>query len=94
MMPGIDSHTGQIPDLRAPVAVDHTLILGAMTQAHVDMQPIRYQHEVKRGFFKKSISIPWLPRYAMGVHVAQHLTNGDFLFDDPRQRTFRRGIWG
>ncbi|MBL1195816.1 MAG: hypothetical protein HND51_15825 [Chloroflexi bacterium] len=71
--PGLDSHTGDVPDLRAAVMVDHTLVLNApgMERGY----PVSYRDEIP----EELDSI--LPTEVIGNDFGGSLTNGDWWFE-------------
>jgi hypothetical protein len=74
--PAVDCHTGAVPDLKADVVVDHTLVVGSC-QMQGGM-PVRF-----RDWFGWSAN-PYLVRRVIGCRlggrIPTKLPNGDFKF--------------
>ncbi len=70
-LPALDGHDGNVPDLNAKVAVDHTVIVGSVTAP--SGHPVRFQDEIPashRPFFA--------PKVAGSILEKLQLQNGDF----------------
>lgn len=68
--PGLDSHTGRVPNRKARVSVDHTIVLAAE-----DMQnglEVRYRDDIPAGVR------PLLPQRVIGFRSWARLPNGDW----------------
>jgi hypothetical protein len=79
-LPGLDGHTGGVPDLSAEVAVDHTLAVGS--HLLVDEWPVEYRDRVPQSVAQ------YLPASVIGKRHAKRKRNGDFVCD---VRDVRRG---
>lgn len=83
--PALDSHTGDVPDLKASVDVDHTVIVASHRLAWGD--DVHYRDAVPAAVR------PYLPSRVVGQQVLQPMQNGDFVFrvEDVRAGRFKLG---
>lgn len=66
--PGIDAHTGEVPDLDADVQVDHWVVLGS--DEGID---VRYRDQLPDDV------ATLLPDRVVGVHLQRRMRNADFV---------------
>lgn len=84
--PAVDCHTGGVPDLYAPVDVDHTVIIGSRLGNSEGGTP----------FYTRSLPQPvqhWVIDRIMGYEYKERMINGDFVFsiDEVRNWNYRTG---
>lgn len=72
--PALDCHTGDVPDLRAQVKVDHTLVVGAGAAPNGRGARVHYQDEIPAHIK------PYLPNRVIGGQLRLMMSNGDFVF--------------
>jgi hypothetical protein len=81
-LPGLDGHTGDLPDLNATVDIDHTIAVGS--------------HQMKRGipiYYQDELSNtiqPYLLDQLIGTQLLSRMPNGDFYCEvnDVRKGAF------
>ena len=83
--PALDCHTGDVPDLRAQVRVDHTLVVGADAAPSGKGATVDYQDDIPPHVQ------PYLPGRVMGGQLRLMMSNGDFVFrvDQVEQGVYR-----
>jgi hypothetical protein len=69
-LPGIDCHTGGVPDMTDKVGVDHWLIVGSDRMQGGEW--VNYRDEIPQDIR------PYLPERVMGLHLEMKMRNGDF----------------
>ena len=79
--PALDSHTGDVPNLKSEVLVDHTVVVGAPDGKG---EGVRYQDQIP-SHIKRC-----LPRSVIGGKVQTYLPNGDFVF---RAQQAEKGVF-
>jgi hypothetical protein len=81
--PAVDCHTGAVPDLKADVPLDHTLVVGSYQMQ--GGQRVRF-----RDWFRWGAS-PYLVRRVIGGRPPARMPNGDFVFrlEDVRAGHYR-----
>lgn len=72
VLPAIDCHTGDVPDLSADVPVDHWILFGSDHAGGDWGVPVDYGGEPRRKL------LDFLPARVIGKHVTGALPNGDF----------------
>jgi hypothetical protein len=86
MLPGIDCHTGDVPDLSSKVDVNHWVIAGSRNKLP-DFCAVRYQDNLSP--FLQDI----LPKYVRGKHLTKNMINGDFILPMPSEpENIERGL--
>jgi hypothetical protein len=70
--PGIDCHTGAVPDMQAKVHVDHRLFFAV--QGMRNGRKVNYSDHVTREQMRD-----FLPEFAVGVELNDQRINGDFV---------------
>lgn len=80
--PGIDSHTGDSPDLSTKVDVDHWVIMGSHEAKHPALARVYYDKWERMDTMMKTA----LPKYIMGKRIRGKQKNADFLMS-PQQLT-------
>ncbi|MDX2697387.1 hypothetical protein [Streptomyces ipomoeae] len=71
-LPALDCHSGGVPDLDAPVSVDHWVVLGT-DEAPADWgEPVEYDTAMRHSLRA------YLPGTVIGRHFGGTLPNGDF----------------
>lgn len=77
--PGLDCHTGAIPDLNAEVEVNHTIVVGSYWQKKKSSKAIA---EVKfQDKIPKEIAPYLLSKVTGGQFRSRYIPNGDFVLD-------------
>jgi hypothetical protein len=73
ILPGLDCHTGKIPDMRHPVEVDHRIILS-------DYQ-MQQGQDVYYSDPGAAEIMDYLPHKVIGTRYIKPLKNGDFIYN-------------
>jgi hypothetical protein len=73
MLPGLDAHTGDVPNLEAQVELDHWIILGSQDQRSQRMQRVHYSEKLS------PLAAALLPKYVTGKQFYGQMKNGDFV---------------
>ncbi len=76
--PALDAHSGQPPDLKAAVAVDHALAVS--TERMRVSADVHYRDKVAPEV------AAYLPTRVLGRHIEGEMPNGDFVFE-------KRDVW-
>lgn len=74
--PGIDAHTGRVPNMSAQVDVDHTIVLGSY-QMRKEAYPAYVDYTDAIPEWLK----PYLPTQVLGRTYTGKMQNGDFRYD-------------
>jgi hypothetical protein len=82
-LPAVDCHTGDVPDLDSPVAVDHVIAVGSYRMP--GGRPVFYRDTVP------NTVAPYLRPALIGERLAGAMPNGDFVcqLDDVCRGTLR-----
>jgi hypothetical protein len=73
VLPGVDAHTGDVPNLSEDVDVDHWVIVGSSERKSPLMQLVNYGDDIHK------LARALLPKYAVGQRFEGQMKNGDFV---------------
>ena len=77
VLPAIDCHTGQVPNLDASVLTDHTVIFATDRAIEGWGEPVTYS---QAGQMRHDLRA-FLPAHVLGGQIQEVLPNGDFAID-------------
>lgn len=91
--PGVDCHTGSIPNLKQDVQVSHTLVAGSywMESNHKEShypEKVRFRDKIRWGVN------PYLSRQVVGAQYSGFLPNGDFIIPFEKVRSISESAGG
>ncbi|MDP3769991.1 MAG: hypothetical protein U1A25_03000 [Candidatus Sungbacteria bacterium] len=73
-LPALDCHTGQVPDLKAYVEVDHTVAVSSDNMSRYAGTEVTYRDSIPY------LIRPYIASRVIGMKMHTNLPNGDFVF--------------